>query len=229
MSIRYIPKVYLLRTLTNLHMGGGDSNYDHVDKQVQRDAATGYPTIFSSGIKGALRDFMIADGVIGEKVIQKIFGSKPEDNDSKQGDYRFLSGDLLALPQPADNKPFELITTDSILTAFQEKVTLMGGNTIDLSKLADINRNEQAFKILTEELPVIARNHLENGISQNLWYEEVVPREAFFGFTLLVPEQDTSYIVFGPRFENKVIQIGANATIGYGLCHVTKISEDEKN
>ena len=31
-------------------------------------------------------------------------------------------------------------------------------------------------------LPVMARNHLENGISDNLWYEEVVPYKSIFCF-----------------------------------------------
>ncbi|KIR01293.1 CRISPR-associated RAMP Cmr4 [Lachnospiraceae bacterium TWA4] len=33
-------------------------------------------------------------------------------------------------------------------------------------------------------LPVIARNQLENGISQNLWYEEVVPHKSIFTFVV---------------------------------------------
>ena len=222
MNTKYIPKVYLIRTLTNLHMGGGDSNYDHVDKQVQRDPASNYPTIFSSGIKGALRDAMEVDN-LKEPHIRAIFGSEPSDPESQQGEFRFLSADLLALPRPADNQPFELVTTNSLLTAFQEKVQLMGGGTVKLDHLAN-SIDEAEFRDLADELPVIARNNLDNGISQNLWYEEVVPREALFGFTLLVPEKSLNFTFFAKRFENQVLQLGANATIGYGLCHLTKLA-----
>ena len=35
---------------------------------------------------------------------------------------------------------------------------------------------EETFKKI--ELPVLARNKLDNGISKNLWYEQVVPHES---------------------------------------------------
>lgn len=80
--------------------------------------------------------------------------------------------------------------------------------------------NTSHFKSLCEQLPVIARNQLENGISKNLWYEEVVPRfSRFFQFTL-IPNETNSFIgQFIDELEPKnTFQIGANATIGYGYC-----------
>jgi CRISPR-associated protein Cmr4 len=79
-------------------------------------------------------------------------------------------------------------------------------------------------------LPVIARNQLENGISQNLWYEEVVPKESRFCFALGKPdklsEEDRERIEkFEERFGNlHTMQFGANRSIGYGFCKVTKVS-----
>ncbi len=97
----------------------------------------------------------------------------------------------------------------------------------------------------TLDLPVIARNHLENGESQNLWYEEVVPYDSRFGWLLLAdkeekitdkkmaekPEadqamasQDTPAATGKTLWETftkalaKPVQIGANASVGYGLC-----------
>ena len=70
-------------------------------------------------------------------------------------------------------------------------------------------------------LPVQARNHLEAGISTNLWYEEVVPYKSIFYVVVLMREEDELY-----RFiEEKggIVQFGANATIGYGYCKVTKL------
>ncbi len=63
-------------------------------------------------------------------------------------------------------------------------------------------------------LPVIARNK----VGENLWYEQVVPRESLF----LTPVFNSSDIY--PAFESeilaegKVVHIGANATVGYGFC-----------
>jgi|GEM_PF-189991 len=73
----------------------------------------------------------------------------------------------------------------------------------------------QDFKSLCEKLPVIARNQLENGISQNLFYEEVVPRESKFFSFVVRPFGDNS---FASKMNNTRIQVGGNATIGYGQC-----------
>lgn len=71
-------------------------------------------------------------------------------------------------------------------------------------------------------MPVIARNNLENGQSKNLWYEQIVPRGSrFFFVTSTIPNEpcEEFFTVFD---ETKNVQIGANATIGYGLCSVSK-------
>lgn len=90
--------------------------------------------------------------------------------------------------------------------------------------------DENEFKEFTENLPVIARNQLENGESKNLWYEEVVPRETRFYTFISVPyangspEQNDFYIHFSNNIDGGVIQIGANATIGYGFCEFKKMN-----
>lgn len=67
-------------------------------------------------------------------------------------------------------------------------------------------------------LPVIARNYLENGQSKNLWYEEVVPSDARFGVFIL---QDNAWQEqFNEALKSHQVQIGANASIGYGLCQL---------
>jgi CRISPR/Cas system CMR subunit Cmr4 (Cas7 group RAMP superfamily) len=79
------------------------------------------------------------------------------------------------------------------------------------------------FNDFAKNLPVIARNQLENGISQNLWYEEVVPHKSVFITYMVATEKYFS------EFESILIkggtsvQIGGNASIGYGLCKFHKI------
>ena len=51
-------KFYILKCITNLHVGSGDSGFSIVDKQVEKDELTGYPMIYSSSLKGALREFL---------------------------------------------------------------------------------------------------------------------------------------------------------------------------
>ncbi len=93
--------------------------------------------------------------------------------------------------------------------------------------------NDEDFNEAVTNLPVIARNNLEG--EGNLWYEEVVPRESIF-FTVFNYYDNfndqgadrrgkTDKSVYKKqikKFENRLlkdtIQIGANASIGYGLC-----------
>lgn len=81
-------------------------------------------------------------------------------------------------------------------------------------------KDEDFGDIMHNSLPVIARNKLDNGISRHLWYEEVVPRQTFFLCVILCPcDDDTdrknTELLVG-ALDNKVHQIGAGATIGYG-------------
>ena len=73
------------------------------------------------------------------------------------------------------------------------------------------------------DLPVIARNQLENGISKNLWYEEIVPHKSIFYFAMLTPSDDIYLDDFQLCLEH-VVQIGANASIGYGVTKITRIN-----
>jgi len=85
-------------------------------------------------------------------------------------------------------------------------------------KLALFGEN---FKELSENLPVIARNQLENGKSENLWYEEIVPHQSRFITFVSVPEVtevENYFGTFNRELTSSLVQIGANGSIGYGLC-----------
>jgi CRISPR-associated protein Cmr4 len=82
-------------------------------------------------------------------------------------------------------------------------------------------------------LPVIARNSLdEKGISKNLFYEEVLPRRSVLWFMtgnyhLFSEKSEDSFTKMFEFFENKLvtdnIQMGANASIGYGVTSISRI------
>lgn len=100
-----------------------------------------------------------------------------------------------------------------------------------------------------DELPIIARNNLmiNNG---NLWYEQCLPQKTVFGTIIDIPESvrvvlkektDSSqksesvecFVNNVPQlmidtFKDKIVQIGANATIGYGYCKFIKIYEKKR-
>ncbi len=67
-------------------------------------------------------------------------------------------------------------------------------------------------------LPILARNCLDNGHSTNLWYEQIIPRKTVFYF---LAENLTSTHNFD--IGNKLVQVGGNATVGYGRCQINQL------
>lgn len=134
-----------------------------------------------------------------------------------------------------DNKLFTEIEGVNTPTVKEEGVILEDWNATSNCNL-NINNNylgnnvaifdNDNFKELAKNLPVIARNVLDNGVSKNLWYEEVVPRESRFVF--FVAKDDKYANDFDYKIAKSPIQIGANASIGYGYCSITKITNNEQ-
>lgn len=229
--------VFLIRALTNLHVGSGDASYGAVDKLVQRDPTTDLPTIHSTSIKGALREHF--EEIVGwsksDARILHIFGSAVSDSaNAQQGNFHFFSADLLALAVPDEGESpastFFRSSSDDAQKQFFEKARLLNGLKAEAELTIGQTGSDMAFKKETysvfkdkaKNLPVIARNQLENGISNNLWYEEIVPRETVFGW--LVQSNGKYESDFIRELDGKIIQIGANATVGYGFCFFKKIN-----
>lgn len=246
---KYQTLVFRLQALTNLHAGSGDSFYGAVDKLVQRDPATRRPTIHSHSLKGALREYFETELGFGPNsdFVKHVFGSSVsgDASASEQGNYRFFSADLLVLPVPDENPnattAFHLETTIEVWEKLYEKINLLGGGhwtAESLRKVFENGANYQEngkFKNASEELPVVARNQLDNGESQNLWYEELVSHESIFGFVVQIPldpenkDDLNRRVQFTSNLNGKVIQIGANATVGYGYCLITHLNPTVKS
>lgn len=77
------------------------------------------------------------------------------------------------------------------------------------------------------DLPVIPRNHLDNGISDNLWYEEYVPHKSVFYFVILGFGSDENENAFDEIINRDIIQFGGNATIGCGYMKIQKVGESK--
>jgi len=274
--------IYIITALTNMHVGSGDSTYGLIDKQVQRDVLTNYPTIHASSLKGALREYFTEE--MTEDAITYIFGTAQSETDSRGGKYKFFAANLLSLPMRSNHKPFYRVTTKEIIENFLEYIIRFAVKipqplTDALGKLKNVEMGDKAiifvrkseitamptngkkikvedvlgeenyklldaaeltilenlfgenlcimqdadFNAVAAELPVIARNCLENGISQNLWYEEIVPRESRFYFGVITGHDEKSEGILAEEINRaNMIQIGANASIGYGY---TKIDD----
>jgi CRISPR-associated protein Cmr4 len=94
--------------------------------------------------------------------------------------------------------------------------------------IALLSDKEMAELVSDFRLPVIARNNLEDGRSTNLWYEQVLPRETRMAFLVLYPKDEKSrFSDFKKAIEAFPVQIGANASVGYGFCTIEEIKLEE--
>ncbi|HOY32220.1 MAG TPA: type III-B CRISPR module RAMP protein Cmr4 [Bacteroidales bacterium] len=243
---------YCIECLTNLHVGSGGDNFGIVDKEIQRDQVDNTPIIHASSLKGAVREYF--ENCVystNSPVIIKYFGSdKKEQNNLSQGCLRFFEARLFAIPvRGIGNVSDYLGTSERLLTCFNNSAGKLDsainkmsipstentnaqteyGDATQIATLALVGDNiafipnEKMITVL-KNLPIIARNSLENGQSENLWYEEVVPRGSKFYFFVAVPDEETGYnSEFETHLLSDVVQIGANATVGYGFCKISKM------
>lgn len=95
--------------------------------------------------------------------------------------------------------------------------TVLGENLIILK--------DEDLKLLCSDdyLPVISRNNLEDGQSKNLWYEQVLPKYSRLIFALTGEDKQFDAFCAEMNEKDSLVQIGANATIGYGLCKLSNV------
>lgn len=235
---------YIIRCLTNMHVGKGDATYEVVDKCVQRDVTTGMPCIYSSSLKGALRQFFSRQGFAD---IKHVFGSdvsRDEENESKGnesdnsnekntkehsvGNFTFFQANLLAYPVQTtqEGATYILKTNKALQEPIKELANLLSAP-FDIEKMLPKETKKDLSNENFEQLPVIARNKLDNGKSENLWYEEVVPAESRFVFFVSYDKEDV-FKEFNTKIQEGVIQIGANGSIGYGFCKIANVTNPLK-
>lgn len=230
---------YIIRCLTNMHVGKGDATYEVVDKCVQRDVTTGTPCIYSSSLKGALRQFFSKQGfteldyVFGADVNRdKKNSNEKNEEEHSIGNFTFFQANLLAYPVQTTEKNISYIlkTNEALQKPIEELANLLSAP-FDIEKMLPEGHKEHKEPLSNEDfeqLPVIARNKLDNGESKNLWYEEVVPAESRFVFFVSYDNEDI-FKEFNKIIEEGVIQIGANGSIGYGFCKITNLKAPLKN
>lgn len=218
--------LWLITAKTNLHVGDeNDSNYGVIDKGVQRDVLTGLPCINSSSLKGAVKEYCTHNTTVD---CLKIFGSDKNKNnsDTQKGKAIFYDAKLLYLPVQDDDNLFRYATCNEVKEGLKDRLAIFGKEyNGDLSACLAVGHKAESIECKEfnelcsdENLPIIARNVLDNGVSKNLWYEQVIPAETVF-YTVIQEEGDE----LAKALSGKIIQIGANATIGYGYCKFTKI------
>ena len=217
--------VWLIIPQTNLHVGNESTVcFSVIDKAIQRDVTTGLPCINSSSLKGAIKEYFEHRKATN---IKEIFGStKTNKGDSQKGSAIFFDATLLAIPEQTTGcaTPYKLAYDKGTVDAFVAKAELLGIKITAEAIIGNIQNNEEVnkskFKELcsNDNLPIIARNCLENGESVNLWYEQVLPSQSVLATVIQTNSKEDLDCLNG-----KIVQIGANATIGYGYCKFIKL------
>ncbi|MCB0643324.1 MAG: type III-B CRISPR module RAMP protein Cmr4 [Phaeodactylibacter sp.] len=89
-----------------------------------------------------------------------------------------------------------------------------------------VTKNEVFSSLVSDSyLPIIPRNQLDNRQSKQLWYEQVLPTETRFYNFVGVPSASDSFLAkFDSAIHQKVINIGANLSVGYGRCYFENFS-----
>lgn len=223
--------VVLITAKTNIHVGnenGGE--FTIIDKAIQRDVLTGLPCINSSSLKGAINEY--CSNMLKMKAEQrsKLFGSDKLDkkSEAKKGEAIFFDAKLLFLPQQDEKVLYRHVTTKDILQMMEDRVKLfipsfkLEVNELNGKEVDVIDYDKMKSLCSNDNLPIIARNTLENGESKNLWYEQVLPAETVF-YTIIQEEGND----LKDALNGKIVQIGANATIGYGYCEFKFFGEED--
>jgi len=161
---------YRLTCLTNLHVGSGETNYNIVDLEVERDPVLGEPTMNASGVKGALRDACEEWAGTDEEKIKMIthaFGSR--DSGDIKGSYKFFSGDLLARPVRVSGgrSAYALATTPDLVNHFVRKLHALGLG-MEWTEIDPIRPNQVITGTDCIEIEGYAAQKQENAVIEQL-------------------------------------------------------------
>ncbi len=241
--------VYKVTSITNMHVGNGDVNYSIVDNEVERDPILGEAIIPSSGIKGALLSHVRENGMPQED-INEVFGDADGKGNYKflsgnllfrpirvsNGEEAFINATSYELIDYYEQLLMNLGINPTVGINWEKGKTVTNCN-IKSAEGMDVEQkvfNNQLDtlscgnwiittekKLSTIDLPVAARNKLSpSGESLNLWYEEFVPYRSVFFTVIITPGEENK---LEPYINGKIVQFGANATIGYGLTKIEKL------
>lgn len=224
--------IWAITPKTNLHVGNENtSSYGLIDLAIQRNVTTTLPCINSSSLKGAIKEYLLS-GIpnVETPKVKEAFGSDKTNQETHKGNFTFFDADLIAIPEANNNDPkgYKLAVCKDSIHSFAEKAKMMGAaGTVEeienaINKIVPEGNVKEMNSFITlcndDNLPIIARNALKEGKSENLWYEQVLPAESIL-LTLIDTGNSSDALIK----DGDIIQVGANATIGYGFCQFKKI------
>jgi len=283
---------YRVETITDTHVGTGESGFGFIDQLIQRDSATGYPCFNSTGMKGAIKQHADtyssnSDPKKKSKIMTEIFGSDSTANKAgqstatQQGESIFFTAHLLAMPVRTNKISFIWTLSPELISSYEHLRELLGvktektlvktieslvsdnaqqsgicfdnnfngteldivGTTLVYKNNEELLKNLQSLLGVTNTriaivsdqtmaelcsdlyLPVITRNALDDGDSQNLWYEQILPRFSRLYFVNIWNNDEQREFVENTLIGEKgnALQVGGNASVSYGLTSISKM------
>lgn len=125
--------ILALQTETSLHAGIGQQS-GGIDLPIQREAHTGWPCVYGSGVKGALRN--LAEDLLGEggkASIKLVFGPDTANASEHAGALAVGDARLLLLPVRSLTGHFKLVTCPAALARLARDARRLG-----IDDLADL-------------------------------------------------------------------------------------------
>ncbi len=157
-----IADLVLIEAITNLHVGVGRAG-GVVDVPIQRDEL-GYPCIYSSSLKGALKTALlyafakINDGNYGRarKAVTALLGSEPEEEEKFESSIAILDAYLLTIPVRSLKGIYAYVTSPLLLRRFLERINLC----LNITQ----SKNNKELGKLQEEIRAVLENDKVKGL-----------------------------------------------------------------
>lgn len=152
---------FFIHAITHLHVGSGSSIEEEIDLPFQRDEL-GYPTIYASSLKGAIKSFLLKEFPDKRDLIYKVLGVDENPEEASLG--TFLDAILFAIPSRIieidSKKPhvWVYVTTYELL----RKVKSYLDSISQLSKASFSNLQNTINSILQNEGNSILQNEGKN-------------------------------------------------------------------
>lgn len=165
-----IAHLYKVECLTNMHVGSGEINYNIIDNEVERDPVLHTPTIFSSGVKGALRQHLIEQGK--NELVNEVFGKNGEA--TSKGTYKFFSATMISRPLRVSNGSSAYVnaTSSDIIINHQNILKSIGIDKYSTSELPKVDNNK--FTVGDSEIKEIEGLETSKAENGNKLLEELI-------------------------------------------------------
>ncbi|MCX7698451.1 MAG: type III-B CRISPR module RAMP protein Cmr4 [Candidatus Goldbacteria bacterium] len=128
--------ILFLETMSPLH-AGSETSLGLVDKPIQREKVTEFPVIYSSSLKGAIREFIEENMLNDDKekeTFYELFGPEGDGEDNFASAISFTDAKILLFPVASVKDVYVYITCPFVLKRFMNDCKIS-----DINKFDEIN------------------------------------------------------------------------------------------